>query len=154
MIDIDKRLTIALSCAVSALLNLSFCSASGLAAEKLTPSELYTKYRKALAAATTIDSLSPFLSKKVIAEVIGTPKEMKGAMFAMMKEMTPKAVQVVEEKVEGDHATLSLTVPQQDKQPAGKEKTTEKTTGFIQFVDEEGSWKIDKEKWDTKITTQ
>lgn len=147
----SRSVVIALCCG---LLYSTLCASSCLAVDKLTPSEMYNKYRKALAVATNIESLTPFLSKKVLDEVNTTPKEMKGTMFSIMKEMTPKAVVVVEEKVEGDHATLSLTVPAEGKPTTGKEKVTEKTVGTVLFVDEQGSWKIDKEKWDTKITSQ
>ncbi|HEY9787685.1 MAG TPA: hypothetical protein V6D17_20015 [Candidatus Obscuribacterales bacterium] len=129
---------------VSAALFTSVCVAQ---AEDNTPKETYLHYRTALLSAKSIDDVRSMLSKRTNDEIESTPKEMKSMMFDVIKAMAPKTVQVLAEEVNADNATLTLTA----KTEPDNAKVTEKTTGTVTLVKEGGSWKIDREKWNTKI---
>lgn len=139
---------------VSILLSLLMLS-TAKAEEPITktadsPKETYFKYRAALSAASKIDDVSSFLCKRVNEEIQKTPAPMKPMMFGLMKEITPKKVDVVSDVVNGDNATLTLTGKDEllaKVDPNAKEVSK----GTVTLVKENGIWKIDKESWETKI---
>lgn len=120
-------------------------------AEPASPKQRYLEYHKALAAAEDVAAVEPFMSRKVVNEIRSTPEEQKAMMFELMKEMTPKTVQVVSEKIDGERAEVSLTGKSVDQAEIASGKVNEVTTGTVKFVLEDGAWKIDKESWSTKV---
>ena len=123
-------------------------------AEPPSPQERYLDYHKALAAAKDVTAIEPFMSRKVVNEIRSTPEEQRAMMFGLMKEMTPKTVQVVSEKIDGERAEVNLTGKSSDQPEAASGKVKEETTGTVKFVLEDGAWKIDKESWNTKVVDE
>ena len=128
--------------------SLTLATAAGFAADNATPSAVYKQYHKALMAATSVDQLSSFLCKKVNEDIQKTAPDVKPMMFGMIKDMTPKAFDVVSENIDGDHASIDLAAQTSDPAP---NSSAEKSTGKVTFVREGGSWKIDKERWESKV---
>jgi hypothetical protein len=118
--------------------------------EQLSPSDTYMQYHNALQTATAVDAVEPFMCKKVIKEIDETPAEMKPKMFGLIKELTPTTVKVESEKIEGDQATLKVIDASAQSTPKG---INEKTDGSVTLVREDGTWKIDKESWNSHITS-
>ncbi|PWT98958.1 MAG: hypothetical protein C5B53_06030 [Candidatus Melainabacteria bacterium] len=108
------------------------------------------QYHSALSTATAVDAVEPYMCKKVTKEIDETPADMKPKMFGLIKEFTPKSVKVTSEKIDGDQATLSLIDNSAQSTPRG---ITEKTAGTVTLVREDGTWKIDKESWNSNITS-
>lgn len=122
-------------------------SSSAVAAETQTPKEAYIKYHAAMLAANKIEDLQQYLCKRVNKEINETPSMMRPMMFGFMKAVMQGPVKIESEKVNGDSATLSL-LPDYSKSP--KADPNETGTGSVTLIKEDGSWKIDKEKWDFK----
>ena len=116
-------------------------------ADSLSPKDSYLKYRTALAGAHKIEDLQSMLCKTVNEDIAHTPAPMKPMMFDLMKTTAPLSVQVVSEAVSGDNATLTLSGKSE---PAGS-KVKEQTSGKVTLVKENGTWKIKKESWNSKI---
>ncbi len=119
-------------------------------ADELGPKETYQKYKVALDAASKIEDLSQFLAKHVNDEIAKTPADMKPMMFGFMKETAPHAVQILKETVNGNEAVLTLSAKTEPDKING-EKVKEQTTGTCKLLKESGSWKIDKESWNSKV---
>lgn len=133
------------------ILGILLCTISVSAKdEQISPTETYMQYHNTLSTATTVDAVQPFMCKKVIKDIDETPADMKSKMFGLIKELTPKSVKVTSEKIEGDEATLSLEDTSAQSTPKGM---NEKTDGAVTLVREDGSWKIDKESWNSHITS-
>lgn len=130
---------------------IAFMATTAHAAEPQTPKEAYVKYHAAMLAANKIEELQPYLCKRVNKEINETPGMMRPMMFGLMKSVMQAAVKIESEKVDGDKATLNL-LPDYSKAP--KADPNEKGSGSVILVKEDGSWKIDKEKWDFKIESK
>ena len=120
---------------------------SAALADSLAPEDTYIKYRAALADAKKIEDLQSMLCRDVNEKIEQTPPDMRPMMFGLLKDLTPKDVQVLSETVNGNGATLVLSGKTE---PAGS-GVSEKTTGKVTLVKEDGIWKIDKEAWNSKI---
>ncbi|HEY9868491.1 MAG TPA: hypothetical protein V6D08_04945 [Candidatus Obscuribacterales bacterium] len=139
----------------TAVVSILLLSAGGAAlAEPPSPKERYLEYHKALTVAKDVTAIEPFMSKKVVNEIRSTPEEQRAMMFGLMKEMTPRAVQVLSEKIDGERAEVSLTGKSVDQVDVASGKVKEETTGTVKFVLEDGAWKIDKESWNTNVVDQ
>jgi len=136
---------------------LAVLLAGAAIAGEASPTTVYLEYHKALQTAQAIDAVASFMSKKVNDEIQTTPADMKPMMFGMIKDLTPKVVQVTSEKIDGDHATLTLATSDSSQEAAPTKaalpNAQEKTEGSVTLVRESGSWKIDKESWKSSTVT-
>lgn len=157
---------------------LAISSAGAVQAEaEKTPKEVYLEFHQAMLKADTVDAISGYMCAKVVDDIKTTPSAMKSMMFVVMKELAPKTVQVTSEKTENDHSLLtvesnftavgsdagesksSAPPPADAKKPAGKTDAStptfsvksEKASGTVQLVKENGVWKIEKESWKSKV---
>ena len=147
-----QRLRIfALSCVLLSALLLGLPSRANADADSPKPSDLYRQYHKQLLAASSVDEIKPFLCKKVVADIDGTPAPMKPMMFGLLQTMTPKDVLIVSENIDGDKATLTLKSAEAEKKVEGVSETTK---GTVTLVREGALWKIDKETWDSKFVSK
>ncbi len=126
---------------------MGFHSSAAFAAESQTPKETYNKYHAAMLAANKIEDVQQYLCKRVNKEINDTPGMMRPMMFGFLKAVMTGPVKIESEKVDGDSATLNL-LPDYSKAP--KADPNETGTGTVTLIKEDGSWKIDKEKWDFK----
>jgi hypothetical protein len=119
------------------------------------PAQFALKYYQVSAAAKSPFDTKDYLSKRVCAKQPG-PEEMKGmdaAMMTMMMnamaEQKPKKVKVVSTKLSPGKATLQLEaveIPQHYKDMA-KGATSWSLKGTMVLVDENNTWKVDKDMW-------
>lgn len=122
-----------------------------------TPVAVFEKYHDVFVNAKTYEAVLPFMCAKVVKEMTETPPEERKMMFGLIQSMAPKKVNVIGTKIEGDVAILSLKIVI----PAGKgedkgifgNSMREETTGEVRMVVEKGDWKVEKEKWNTKMTS-
>lgn len=151
---------VALSTIFAALSIVSFPSLSFAdeAAKSIpAPVTVFEKYHEAFINAKTYEDVLPFMVQKVVKEMKATPADERKMMFGFLQSMAPKKINVVSTKIEGDVATLKLAIVI----PAGKgedkglfgNSMKEETTGEVRMVVENGEWKVEKEKWNTKMTS-
>lgn len=109
---------------------------------KQNATEFYMTYRAAFAKAKTIEDVMPYMSKAVRAQVEATPAAERPKMFEFVKQMAGSMtnVKVLKETKTADGVTL--TVEGMD--------GTEKMTGQIQILTENGEWKMGRESWSNK----
>jgi hypothetical protein len=106
-----------------------------------TASEFYMSYRAAFDKAKAIEELFPHMSKDVRAEIEATPADQRAEMFELAKEMQALSnVKVVQETKTADGVTLTVEAV----------ANNEERTGQIQIVDEDGAWKIGRQRWSSK----
>jgi hypothetical protein len=106
-----------------------------------TPSAVYLGYRAALASATTLDDLRPWLSKDGLAKLDSMPKDQRAMMLGMIKDVSSAItnVRVVRETVTGERAELQVE---------GTDRGTKaKARAVVDIVREGGAWKFVKERW-------
>jgi hypothetical protein len=97
------------------------------------------RYRAAFDKAKKIEDLTPYLSKKSLDMVNGTPAADKPKFFEMMKMMgSITDVKVVKETKTADGAMLAVEALDPDKK---------KTTGKVEVVKEGADWKLGSESW-------
>lgn len=133
------------------LVGLFACTTMQVSAEEQTPKAAYLDYFKTFLVATDVNAIVPYMCKSVVKQINETPADMKPMMFGVMKEMTPKEIEVLSEKVDGDHATIKLA----GKPDASLAKDmTEKNEGTVTMVREDGVWKIDKESWNSSVKSK
>lgn len=111
-----------------------------------TPSQAYLQLHKKELAATSYEDLLPLRTKASIAADKQTTPADKKQLFPLIHMLTPQKVSIMSERVDGNKATLTvkaLTGPL----PAG---TSESTVGVIDLSLEDGQWKLEKEKWESK----
>ena len=140
-----SRLSVLLSAALASLCTL----APAISADEAgVPKSVYIKYHDVLKKAQSVDEIKPFLTKERVAQIESTPKDQADVMFQMIKEMLPEKVEFQSEAIDGDKAKLEFTgetaVPHIAKDLG---KQTEKQTGKIDMVREDGNWKIGHEDW-------
>lgn len=119
-------------------------------AAELTPGQAYLQLFQKEKAAASYEDLLPLRCKRSIAKDKPMPDDEKKMMFELMKAVMPPQVRVLKEEIHGDEATVYADVPPD---PAKKPdpQIKEQTKGVIVLVKEDGQWKIDTEKWDSKI---
>ena len=107
-----------------------------------TASDFYMTYRDAFAKAKAIEEMSPYMSKEMRAQIEATPAAERPKMFEFVKQMSTsmKNVKVVKETKTDEGVTL--TVEGMD--------GTEKMTGQIRILRENGAWKMGRESWSNK----
>lgn len=128
---------------------LTMLSLSAFAADQ-SPTEAYLEMHKKELSAKSYADIAALRSQRSIANEKAAGKELsvedQKMFFPLFKATLPKVVKVVGEDVKGDEATLQATVP-----PSTDPKIKETTTGTIVLFKENGIWKLDSEKWSTKI---
>lgn len=112
-----------------------------------SPTATYLELHKKELAATSYADLLPLRSKTSIAHDKPMSKEEMNFIFPLFKASLPKSITVTSEQVNGTSAILKATAKSDSKNP----NTTETTTGEIELTLEDGQWKIEHEKWDSKI---
>jgi ketosteroid isomerase-like protein len=104
--------------------------------------DAYQAYLKTVAAAKSLKEVMAHLSKEALAAGPGMP-ETEGeekAFLELIQVMMPKDIKITGAKVEGQKAELTATGTDEG-QPA---------TGTITMVQEDGRWKLVRERWHVK----
>ncbi len=122
-------------------LTAAMCSAQSSA------TATYLELHKKELAATSYADILPLRSKTSIAHDKPMSNEEKKFLFPLFKSTLPKQVTIVNEQINGTSAILTATA----KPETQNANTTEKTTGVIELTLEDGQWKIEREKWDSKV---
>jgi hypothetical protein len=134
-----------LSNSIKSLLTLIVMTTS-MAQAQTKPGQAYLEIHKRELAANSFEELLPLRSKASIANDKPMSAEEKKMFFPLFKMTAPKVVLITSEQVNGSKATVTA------KAVTGKlpEGTTESTVGVIDLVLEDGQWKLEKEKWESK----
>ena len=105
-----------------------------------TATQFYMEYHDAWVKAKSMDTLLPYMDKASRSQYDATPKDQRGPMFKMMKEMGGQItnVKVAKETKKGDGYTLDLTATGPDKKAA---------TGSAEVIMEGGAMKLKSESW-------
>jgi len=109
-----------------------------------TPTERYETYRAALARASTIDELYPLTSKAVRDEMDKRPETYRRSLLADLQARRATWLRVVDERVSGAHARLTVEGEQVVDPNTGKKSLGR---ARVLLVREEGAWRIDEEIW-------
>ena len=112
-----------------------------------SPTATYLELHKKELAATSYADLLPLRSATSIAHDKPMTKEDMDFIFPMFKATLPKNITITNEQVKGTSAILKATA----KPGTTNANTTETTVGEIELTLENGQWKIEHEKWDSKI---
>ena len=119
-----------------------FATAPLFAQAAPSASDFYMQYRKAFDAAKKIEDVLSFMSVETTKQIQATPAAERGQMFEMIKMMGALTnVKITKETRTANGATLTVTALDSDKQ---------NTTGTIDIVKENNTWKLGKENWSTK----
>jgi hypothetical protein len=110
------------------LLLVAFALSIGSAHADQSPTDAYIELHAKELAAKSYEDLLPLRANDSIAEDKPTSAEEKKMIFPLVHEMMPKVVKVTKETVEGNSATLLVTVPTQAPNEMGMAATT---TGTI-----------------------
>ncbi|MBY0358366.1 MAG: hypothetical protein K2W82_10230 [Candidatus Obscuribacterales bacterium] len=111
-----------------------------------TPTEAYKELHKKELSATCYEDLVKLRSSRSVAkDPPQTPEEAK-QFFTLLQFIMPKTVTVTGEEINGDEATVHAVAP-----PGLGEDPATKTIGIIKLFKEKDGWKIDHEKWDSKV---
>ncbi len=133
-----------------------FSAASAVHAQPNTPGvkspgASYLELHKRELAARSYTDLYQVRSQTSIAHDKPMSKEELSFIFPLFKATLPREVIVTSEQVNGTSAILRATAAPSSKTRPGKTKVSETTTGEIELTLEKGQWKIEHEKWDSKI---
>ncbi len=112
----------------------------------ISPTNAYLEIHKTILAAKCYEDFLPVRAKASIAKDKPMSAADRSMMFPLMKELMIKNIRVTSEHIDGDVATLSVV-------PAVPSKN-ETTTGVVKLLMEGGKWKLDTEKWSSKMTMQ
>lgn len=126
------------------LITVLWTALPAMSAEK-TPSEVYKEIHAQELAASKYEALLVVRSKRSIAKDEPKSPEETKMMFGLLKIMMPKKVEVTGEEIKGDEAFVHVTAP-----PGPDESPSTKTTGVVVLFKENGVWKLDSEKWESK----
>jgi hypothetical protein len=118
-------------------------SGSAVAKEQ-TPTERYEAYRVALERAEAMEEVLPLTSKAVRVEMSKRPPTYRKALLGDMQIRKVEWMRVLEERVFGDTASLSVegvqvVDPMRGVRGFGK--------GRVVLLREEGAWRVDDETW-------
>ena len=105
------------------------------AAPALSVKKVYAAYQVAVQS-SDIKGLRKYVFSQAIAELDDV--ENAAMVLNLMKKMSPENVKIIDEKVDGETATLTATA----------EGMFGSSRGVISFVKEEGAWKLVKENWE------
>lgn len=118
-------------------------SGSAVAREQ-TPTERYEQFRVRLARADSLDELLPLTSAAVRDETDKRPESFRKALLVDLKAREVEHLRVVEERFEGDRATLRVeatVVIDPERKTRGPARAT------VKLVREGGVWFVDEESW-------
>jgi hypothetical protein len=105
----------------------------------LTASQFYSEYRAAFEKAKAVEDIIPYMSAARRQQIETTPAQEREMMFDVMKMLGALSdLKVAKETRTANGATLTVDALDSDKA---------KTTGTITLVQENGAWKIDKERF-------
>jgi hypothetical protein len=102
------------------------------------PADFYLRFTRAIAAASSMDDLVPFVALPVRAHLIALAAQARKDKLASAKRETPEQVSITSEEIEGDLATLKLTGTRGGKSVRGKATIVREDTG----------WKVSDESWE------
>lgn len=132
------------------LFALAIFGLSGLPAlAEQSPADAYKEIHRRELAANSYEDLLKVRSSRSIAKDPPQSKEEIQQMFVLLKMMMPKEVTIIGQESKGSEATVRAVAS-----PAPGEDPSTKTTGVITLVLENGVWKVDREKWDSKLEKQ
>lgn len=114
-------------------------------AQAESPTEAYKELHKKELSATCYEDLVKLRSSRSVAKDPPQTQEEAKQFFTLLQFIMPKTVTVTGEEINGDEATIHAVAP-----PGLGEDPATKTTGIVKLFKENGSWKIDHEKWDSK----
>ncbi|MFN8553000.1 MAG: hypothetical protein U0103_16125 [Candidatus Obscuribacterales bacterium] len=121
-------------------------------AQQSSPTACYMELHKKELAATSYTDLYQVRSQTSIAHDKPMSKEELNFIFPLFKASLPKEVIVTSEQVNGTSAILkAIAKPRDAAKQNPRYKVSESTTGEIELTLENGQWKIEHEKWDSKI---
>ena len=127
-----NKLIVRTACALVAPLILTM----GATAATPSPTDAYMQYHTTIVDATDVSAVAPLMVRSVNEDISHIPPQMKPMYFGMIKNLAPKTVQVVGEKIEGEKAQLTLS-----------SNSREKKSGIVTLLQEDGVWKVEKESW-------
>ena len=136
-------LTFALSLTTACATNLPTRSGSVRATEQ-TPTERYEAYRATLDHAQVLEEVLPLTSDAVRSETAKRPPSYRKALLADLQLRKVDSLRVLEERVSGGVAFLSVesrTVIDPSRGTRGLGK------GKVVLLREEGTWRVDEETW-------
>lgn len=127
--------------AVTLLMVLAASAVVFVQSKDQTATDFYMSYRATFEKAKSVDEVLPLMSKDVRAKIEATPKEERGKLFALLKEISKMSgVKVVKETRTADGVMLTVE-GMQDKQTQ---------VGQVQILKEGGQWKLGHESWSSK----
>lgn len=122
-------------------------------------SQAYLKFHEVMLKCKGPDEIWPMLAenrvKQMQADKAKLPAEEFNFMFGLMKSMTPPKVRILSESMKDKSCVLTLDAPDyKDPFFSGLEKkldikSKDTTTGKVTMIEENGSWKVEKEEWKT-----
>jgi hypothetical protein len=118
-------------------------SGSAIVAEQ-TPTERYEAYRAALAHASRLEELYPLTSEAVREEMAKRPEAFRSALLVDLQARRAEWLRVVDERVVGNNARLSV----EGEQIVDPSKGTRSFgRARVLLVREGSTWRIDEEIW-------
>ncbi len=109
-----------------------------------SPTERYEEYRAALARASTLEELYPLTTKAVRDEMAKRPESFRRSLLAELQLRRGTWLRVVDERVAGAHARLSVEGEQIVDPGKG---TRSLGRARVLLVREDSTWRIDEEIW-------
>ncbi len=112
-------------------------------AQASSPTDVFKAYRAALAKATSITEVLPFMESNGRRMLEAIPEQQRTGMFDLLKRFasTYSDLAVAKETITGETAVLSLT---------GKDPKGQPATGTVPMTKEASGWKVGTEKWSSR----
>lgn len=118
---------------------IAFCSV--MTAQSKAPTQAFLDYQAAVAKATTLSEVLPYLSAAYRGMLESRPKKDHPVWLERLKDSANiKDTKIVKEAINGDKCTLEGT---------GTSARGNAVKGKIQLVKEGGAWKLDEMFWST-----
>lgn len=111
-----------------------------------SPTDSYLKLHQLELKMTKYEDTFAWRTKRSIAKDPKLSDKENDQIVGLMKMMMPKSVKVLSATINGQEATLKAIAP-----PGLNDDPKSKTMGTIIMLHEDKEWKIDTEKWSTKI---
>jgi len=111
-----------------------------------SPTDAYLKIHQLELKMTKYEDTFAWRTKRSIAKDPKLSEKENNEIVGLMKMMMPLKVKVVSQAINGQEATLKAIAD-----PLPNEDPKSKTTGTIIMLQENNTWKIDTEKWSTKV---
>ena len=119
---------------------LAVCVAAPVAADDApqNPAEAYAQFHKSLRHSLSERTVLPYFTARALAEFEQKfPPQFRGKAVYLMKTASPRQYQVVNSKIDGDSAALTLQASDSGKVLAGT----------VDLKKEDGVWKVDQVIW-------